>query len=281
MARVFTRKEVDEMIKAAVAKATAALQDRIAALEAELAKAKKNSSNSSKPPSSDIVKPKKPPRKGAKKRRRGGQPGHEQHLRSPFPAEAVNKFMPYTLHGCPVCGGALILSRRPPEVFQQVEITATPTVVTEHQGLAYWCPHCRKVHYAPMPEALAKTGLFGPRLTTLVAFMKGVCHASFSTIRKFLRDVVGIKVSRGYLAKVIAKVSQWLRPAYEELLARLPGEACLNVDETGHKENAKKFWTWCFRAELYTLFRIEPSRGSQVLTALSRHTSAFLSMVSR
>ena len=47
-------------------------------------------------------------------------------------------------------------------------------------------------------------------------------------------------------------------PAYEELLARLPGEACLNVDETGHKENAKKFWTRCFRAELYTLFRIEP-----------------------
>jgi len=29
--------------------------------------------------------------------------------------------------------------------------------------------------------------------------MKGVCHASFSTIRKFLRDVVGVDVSRGYL----------------------------------------------------------------------------------
>jgi hypothetical protein len=51
------------MIEAAVAKATAALQERIAVLEAELAKAKKNSSNSSKPPSSDLVKPPKPPRK--------------------------------------------------------------------------------------------------------------------------------------------------------------------------------------------------------------------------
>ena len=48
------------MIEAAVAKATAPLRERIAALEAELAKAKKNSSNSSKPPSSDIVKPPKP-----------------------------------------------------------------------------------------------------------------------------------------------------------------------------------------------------------------------------
>ena len=52
MPRVFTRKEVDAMIVAAVAKATAPLQERIAALELELAKAKKNSSNSSKPPSS-------------------------------------------------------------------------------------------------------------------------------------------------------------------------------------------------------------------------------------
>jgi len=253
------------MIEAAVAKATAPLQERIAALEAELAKAKKNSSNSSKPPSSDIVKPKKPLPEGGKKRKKGGQPGHEQHLRFPFLPETVNYFEPHTLDVCPDCGGTLLLSRNKPEVLQQVEIVDTPTVVTEHQGLAYWCPHCRKVHYAPMPEAVVKAGLFGPRLTALVAFMKGVCHASFSTIRKFLRDVVRVKVCRGYLAKVVAKVSDSLAPAYEELLQRLPGEAVLNIDETGHKENGQKFWTWCFRAHLYTLFRIDKSRGSKVL----------------
>ena len=46
---------------------------------------------------------------------------------------------------------------------------------------------------------------------------------------------------------------------------RLPGEAALNVDETGHTENRQKFWTWCFRAQLFTLFRIDKSRGSEVL----------------
>jgi transposase len=265
MGRVFTRKEVDQMIEAAVARATAPLRERIAALETELAKAKKNSSTSSKPPSSDIVKPKKPPSKGGKKRKKGGQPGHEQHLRSPFPPEAINQFLPYTLDCCPDCGGRLIPSRRPPEVLQQVEIKAAPTVVTEHQALAYWCPHCQEFHYARLPEAVVKAGLFGPRLTALVAFMKGVCHASFSTIRKFLRDVVQVPVSRGYLAKLIGKVSESLAPAYAELFERLPGEPVLNIDETGHKENGEKFWTWCFRAGLYTLFRIDKSRGSKVL----------------
>jgi transposase len=265
MGGTFTRKEVEEMIEAAVAKATAPLRERIAALEAELAKAKKNSSNSSKPPSSDITRPSKPLRKGRKKRRRGGQPGHEQHLRSPFSPEAVDEFLPYTLDRCPDCGGALVPSRRAPEVLQQVEISATPTVVTEHRGLAYWCPHCRTFHFAPLPEAVVKAGLFGPRLTALVAFLKGVCHSSFSTIRKFLRDVVGVEVSRGYLAKLIGKVSESLAPSYAELFERLPGEAVLNVDETGHKENGGKLWTWCFRAALYTLFRIDKSRGSKVL----------------
>jgi transposase len=253
------------MIEAAVARATAPLQERIAVLEAELAKANKNSSNSSKPPSSDMVKPPKPPRKDGKKRQRGGQPGHEQHLRCEFPPEAIDRVVPYTLDCCPDCGGKLRPFQNPADVVQQVEITETPTMVSEHQGLAYWCPHCHKLHCAPLPEAVEKAGLFGPRLTALVAFMKGVCHASFSTVRKFLRDVVRVKVSRGYLVKVIAKVSESLAGAYAELFERLPGEAVLNIDETGHKENREKFWTWCFRAQCYTLFRIDKSRGSKVL----------------
>src|SRR5208282_281419 len=128
MVRVYTRKEVDKMIEAAVAKATAPLQERIAALETELAKAKKNSSTSSKPPSSDIVKPPKPLRKEGQKRKRGGQPGHEQHSRCDFPPEAINEVIPYTLECCPDCGGTLRPFERPDKVLQQVEIPETPTI---------------------------------------------------------------------------------------------------------------------------------------------------------
>ncbi len=93
---------------------------------------------------------------------------------------------------------------------------------------------------------MVKAGLFGPRLTALVAFMKGVCHASFSTIRKFLRDVAQVDVSRGYLAKLIAKASESLAAAYAELFERLPGEPVLNIDETGHKEEGGSFGRGAF-----------------------------------
>ena len=44
--------------------------------------------------------------KGGKKQKKGGQPGHEQYLRSPFPPEAIDECLPYTLDCCPDCGGA-------------------------------------------------------------------------------------------------------------------------------------------------------------------------------
>jgi transposase len=116
-----------------------------------------------------------------------------------------------------------------------------------------------------LPSPIETGGLVGPKLTTLIAYLKGVCHASYSTVRKFLRDVVGVKISRGQLAKVLTKVSAALAQPYEELLGRLPDEAVLNVDETGHKDQGKLLWTWCFKAELYTLFKIEPSRSADVL----------------
>jgi transposase len=268
MGRVVTEADVRRMI----AEAVAPLKARIEELEGEnsrllgvIARLRKDSSTSSKPPSSDIVKPPKAPRQDGSKRRRGGQPGHQQHLRSAFPPEAVNTVVPYTLDCCPECGGKLRPFERAADVLQQAEIPETPSTVTEHRALAYWCPRCRKAHFTAVPEAVQKAGLFGPRLTALVAFMKGGCHASFSTIRKFLRDVVGVDVSRGYLAKLIARVSACLAQSYSELLDRLPSEAVLNIDETGHKENHEKFWTWCFRAQGFTLFHIDKSRGSEVL----------------
>jgi len=42
---------------------------------------------------------------------------------------------------------------------------------------------------------VVRAGLFKEKITALVAYMKHVCHASFSTIRKFIRDVLHETVS--------------------------------------------------------------------------------------
>jgi transposase len=247
----------------------ALLNARLTELEAQLAAARKHSSNSSKPPSSDIVKPPKDgPGRKKKKRRRGGQPGHPRQERPAFLPEALDKTWDYTLGLCPDCGGTLASADAAPRVIQQVEVRDRPLRIEEHRGRAYWCASCQRVHYAPLPAQVTQAGLIGPRLTALVAFLKGACHASYSTIRKFLRDVVGVTISRGQLAKVVQKVSASLQACYDELLEALPAEARLNVDETGHPDQGDRLWTWCFRAPWYTLYHIDPSRGSDVLVAV-------------
>jgi transposase len=244
----------------------AALRKRNAELEAEVARLSKNSSNSSKPPSSDIVKPPKPPKpKGKRKRKIGGQPGHPKHEREPFGPDQVNRVRTYELDCCPDCGGRLKRLAAAPRTIQQVEIIEKPIRIVEHRGERYWCRHCQKEHTAPLPRQVVKGGLAGPNLTALVAYLKGVCHASYSTIRKFFRDVLKLRISRGELAKLIRKAASALAGAYQQLRDRLRFEPRLNVDETGHKENGKALWTWCFRAQSYTLFKIDTSRGSDVL----------------
>jgi transposase len=243
------------------------LQRTIAQLEAQLAAARKDSSTSSKPPSSDIVKPPKPPPPPGQDRRKiGGQPGHPKHERALFPPELVNGGShDHFAELCPACGHGLQPTAAAPRVVQQIEIREVPLQIEEHCSHPGWCPHCQKVRYAQLPSSIERGGLVGPRLTTLIAFLKGVCHASFSTIRKFLRDVVQVKISRGQLAKIIGKVSQALAGPYQELLENLPFQVRLNIDETGHKQNGERMWTWCFRASLYTVFHIDPTRSGDVL----------------
>lgn len=252
-------KQVAELIKI-----NAELTEQAKKLTDKVAKLSKNSSNSSKPPSSDIV---KPPRKKKSKGSRniGGQPGHTKHERPPFAMNEIEDFQTHTLDVCPDCGGELQEVEDAAKVIQQAEVIKTPIYIEQHTALCYWCEHCQKFHYAPMPAHIEKGQLIGPRLTATIAYMKGACHCSFSTIRKFLRDIAGITISRGQLSKLIQKASAAFELAYNELLEHLPNEATLNVDETGHKENKKRFWTWCFRANDYTLFKIADSRGSKVL----------------
>jgi transposase len=247
------------------------LEAAVARLQEQLAAARKDSSTSSKSPSSDIVKPPKPePPEGQDRRCIGGQPGHPKHERDAFPPEAINgASADYRLDLCPCCGHDLQpMPTVVPRVIQQVDIQAMPLEIQEHRGHPGWCSHCQKQFEAPLPIGIERGGLVGPRLTTVIAYLKGVCHASYSTVRKFVRDVIGLTISRGQLANIIAKVSKALDQPYEQLLKDLPDQERLNVDETGHKQNRLRQWIWCFRADLYTLFKIDPRRSGDVLIAV-------------
>jgi transposase len=247
----------------------AALLERIAVLEAEVAAFKKNSANSSKPPSSDIVKPPKPTPKGQKgkkiKRKKGAQHGHKRNLRKPIAPELIDEIIKLELTACPDCGHRLDLAKSETKTFQQVELVEKPFFVTEYRQLMYWCEHCRCHHYVALPDAAEKSGLFGPNMTALTAYLKGRCHVSYRTLKEYFHDVIGIDVSTGFLVKQVQKTTAALQSPYEELAEILKRQGHLHIDETSFKKNGKLQWAWCFVAEFFTFFKIDVSRGSKVL----------------
>jgi transposase len=262
-----------EAEKACLQERNAQLEARVQELAAKntqlvqaLAAAKKHSGNSSKPPSSDIVKP--PPKKlrPGQRRKIGGQPGHPKHEHPAFTAAQIDHRILPELARCPVDASHRLLPvAGQQKTLQQVELVVQPFVVTEHVAQGYWCEGCHQYHYAAFPPAVLAGGLCGPRLTSLVSYFKGKLHGSYSGIQDFFTDVLGLQVSRGYLAKLLQKAARAFAEPCSELMGLLPQQPCLNIDETGHKENGARYWTWCFRAKAFIVFKIDPSRGSDVL----------------
>lgn len=265
MVKLFTEDEVRQLIDAAIAPLLA----RITELEAEIARLRKNSSTSSKPPSSDIVKPPPSPQTpGGKrrKRRRGGQPGHQRNTRAPFPPEQVDQTWIYEWPKLEVGPDWKPLNKF--RIVQQVELANKPLKVTEYRARLYRSQTTGKIIAAPLPDEVKRAGLIGPRLTALMAFQKGACHMSYTSIQTFWGDVFGLPISTGQIAKIVQKASAALESCYAELQASLPDQSVLNIDETGHPENGKRMWSWGFHTpgpQGFTWFHIDPSRSTDVL----------------
>jgi transposase len=237
-------------------------------LQNKIARLSKDSSTSSKPPSSDIVKPPQPSLDGKKKRRIGGQHNHQRHEHALLDHSLVDHTVKQQLDHCPHCGSTHLkqLPDQPPRRYQQYELPQKPVEITEYQLHSALCLDCKEVSYATLPLPVQKQGIFGPKLSAAMGVLKYDGAVSFRGIKRYCIDILKIpSISTGFLAKTIQKISLSLNPMYEHLLKALQFATVVNTDETRHKENGKLNWTWVFRTALFTFFKIDPSRGSQVL----------------
>ena len=258
-----------EELRALVAELTKQVQQqaaRIADLELALAKAKKDSSTSSKPPSSDLVQPKpKPTNARRKKPRQGGQPGHPRHLRELLPPDRVNERVDVTLDEDRVRDLQLTPTGEV-QVTQHIELPEHPIWVTEYRRVVYRDPLGHR-HVPDLPPAT--TTLLGPRLLAAVGWLKTVGHLSYTTLEAWMEDVLGVPISRGYLATVCTRtISESLAEAYQEVQDAIPHQDQLGSDETSLKNNGVRHWIWCITAVTFSFFQIAKTRSRSVLEEL-------------
>lgn len=236
------------------------------ALRAELAHVQKNSRNSSKPPSTEHPHAKPPPAKPPSQRPRGGQPGHEKHERALIPAEECSAICDHRPKKCRGCGGRLSGTDPVPLRHQVWELPEIKLLVTEHRRHRLTCSCCGTVTCGELPAGLG-LGQAGPRLVAFVALLMGAMRQSKRKSAWFLENILNTPCSPGWIVKLQNQATAALRPAYDDLVLRLPDEGRLNIDETPHKQGPLKTWLWAFVASTFTVFALRLTRKADELYA--------------
>jgi transposase len=216
-------------------------------------------SNSSDSDGDDKNKKKGDDKKEKKEKKAKGKPGpkkgHKPHTRKPAPKEEVDRFEIYDPESTTCeCGCEMVRCEEEDVRYQQYELPPKLLVLTESVGAGYKCPKCGKVHKGTVPED--KQSLLAPLLLAFIVNLKVVGRVSFRNIQQCLLDTMGFEICLGCLSKVLTGTSRALKSAYEEIKEAIKGQPVLNVDETTHKENGKRLYTWIFSSPLFVFFVI-------------------------
>jgi len=253
-----------ERIETDLAAENEALRDRIAQLEAELGR---NSENSSKPPSSDPMAPRqsRAERRATARtagRRQGKQPGAPgAHLARRLPDEKV-------LHSplcCGSCGADLVGAEVVGEVRRQVlEIPAIEVSVTDHVAERRRCV-CGKETVGVFPSEARAPVCWGPEVRALAVYLMDRQHLPLERTAELLGDLLGAKVSTGWLCSVQAEAAGKLAPFMASLKDQLKDAPVVHADETGTRVGTSRHWVHTLSTNLLTLLAVHPKRGAKAL----------------
>lgn len=262
--------QIPPHIQAAIWVLVEGYEQRIAALEAEVAELKErlnqNSRNSSRPPSSDGPEVKRKPPQEPSGRKRGAQPGHPHYQRPLVPVEQVQEVVPCKPSQCRRCGGGLEGSDPQPLRHQVMEVPLPVPEVTEYQLHRLLCARCGITTCGTLPPGVPTTS-YGPRLASLVALCSGAYRLSKRMVASFCVEVLGVPMAVGEVCQVEQTVAQALDPPVQEVRTYVQRQDA-NVDETTWWEQLHRSYLWVVVTQWVSVFCIRASRGAKVLREL-------------
>jgi transposase len=254
-----------EAENAALRETVAELLAKVAVLEERLGR---NPRNSSMPPSAEGLT--KPPvqnraERRAQKRRPGKQPGAEgTHLAQVAEPDQTVVHRPVA---CASCGADLaqadVVGTEVRQVFDLPKIAA---FVTEHQLLKVRCGCGCETKAEPPKEATAPAA-YGPGLRALAVYLSVYQHVPYDRLGQIFNDVMGISVSTGAIAAIVAEAGGGLglfTDVVAELLRQAPS---VHFDETGGRVEGSLHWIHVASNALYTLLFCHKQRGGEALDA--------------
>lgn len=245
-----------------------ALGDKAARLEERL---KADSTTTGRPPSSDPIGPRKKRAERraearaearTEKRRAGkqpGAPGANLQRRAP---DVTAEHKPPCCQACGAdLGGAQVVSKA---VRQVIDLPPVTPVVTDHVCYRLRCS-CGAETVAGFPPEARAPVCFGPEVRALATYLLDRQHLPIERTAELVEDLLGVKVSTGWLCAVQAEAAECLTPFLAWLRDRLVEEPVLHADETGTAVLTAKHWAHTTTTRLLTLVAVHPRRGIEAV----------------
>ena len=201
-------------------------------------------------------------------RKRPGRPKGHPGVHRAVPAH-IDEHVEVPLPACPHCGGAVAGVEPIEQVIEEIPPVRprVPHLVT-YRGQ---CPHCGAVqstHPLKTSDAIgaAKVQL-GPRAQALAATWNKQHGLTMRTTCRVLDQVAGLRLSPGGLAQLVQRVGHTAEAPYEALIVDVRAAPAVFVDETSWYVGGPGPWLWVFTTATETVYRVEPGRGRDVVTA--------------
>lgn len=255
-----TPEEIDSLSRSELVALVLALAEQVAALQARVAELEappKTPDNSSLPPS----KGQKANRPERKSKKRKGRPGTSRRL-----TENPDKVRDIFAESCDHCGHALAPEPQGDvHAYDHIELPPIAPVVTRvhlHRGS---CPSCGKRMTAPAPADMPPGSPFGPGIVALVVYLHCRQMVSFNRLREMLKGLFGLEISEGAIANMLARAQEPLAAEATRIEAHVRGAPVIASDETSARVLGQSCWQWVFSSATAVSHRIAATRAKAVV----------------
>lgn len=257
------QQELEERIRgletenAQLKKRLAELQQRLDRLSQEVRQGKRQAAPFAK------EKPTATPKRPGRHHGRG-----RYNYRQPPSPEQVDQTHFTPLPACPECG-SLLQDRKTEERFQ-IDLPPVQPIVTRFVNECGYCPQCRQRFEAQHADQLSRARgaacvSLGPRVLGLGSDLHHRLGLSYGKVTDLLQTVFALPVTPGGLCQADQRLAKWATPVYEELVAALREACVVHADETGWRIGTLSAWLWVFTNRAWTVYKIESSRGHEVV----------------
>ncbi|WP_439379135.1 IS66 family transposase [Amycolatopsis lexingtonensis] len=238
------------------------LRDEVAQLRGRLGM---NSGNSSMPPLSDrFSKPAPRSLRGMTGRKRGKQPGVPGASLSLV--DDPDRVVDHVPSSCSGCGTGM---RRRDEVGvarrQVVDLPEVRPSVAEHRLHRLRCRGCHRVTTASAPAEATAPACYGPNVTALAVYLLTFQHVLVGRTVQLLEDLMGLRVSTGWVAGVLAPVAANLDGFAQRVEQALRTAPVAHVDETGIRVAGRNWWLHVACTSHLTAYLPHRQRGGEAM----------------